>query len=147
MLSVLDLFRVGIGPSSSHTVGPIRIAARFSDELAKAGNLSQVQRIEVELQGSLALTGEGHATPKAVLLGLAGFAPETLDPDAADAAAPAAACRARTSRDPACARDPGRGGIIVRCQLLPFEDFARLPPRQQLQQQFSSVRRLIRRDT
>tara|TARA_R100001086_G_scaffold11884_2_gene6199 strand:- start:759 stop:2135 length:1377 start_codon:yes stop_codon:yes gene_type:complete len=86
MLSVLDLFRVGIGPSSSHTVGPIRIAARFSDGLAKAGNLSQVQRIEVELQGSLALTGEGHATPKAVLLGLAGFAPETLDPDAADAA-------------------------------------------------------------
>ncbi|HCE23973.1 MAG TPA: L-serine ammonia-lyase, partial [Hyphomonas sp.] len=54
MLSVLDLFRVGIGPSSSHTVGPIRIAARFSDGLAKAGNLSQVQRIEVELQGSLA---------------------------------------------------------------------------------------------
>ena len=86
MLSVLDLFRVGIGPSSSHTVGPIRIAARVVDTLTAAGQTSQVSRVEVELQGSLALTGEGHATPKAVMLGLAGFAPETLDPDAADAA-------------------------------------------------------------
>jgi L-serine dehydratase len=86
MLSVLDLFRVGIGPSSSHTVGPIRIAARFAEGLEATGQLCRVQRVEVELQGSLALTGEGHATPKAVLLGLAGFAPETLDPDAADAA-------------------------------------------------------------
>lgn len=81
MLSILDLFRVGIGPSSSHTVGPIRIAARFVDGVERAGPLAQVQRVEVELQGSLALTGEGHATPKAVMLGLAGFAPETLDPD------------------------------------------------------------------
>ncbi|WP_291076839.1 L-serine ammonia-lyase [Hyphomonas sp.] len=84
MLSVLDLFRVGIGPSSSHTVGPIRIAARFVEQLA--GQAGAVARVEVELQGSLALTGEGHATPKAVMLGLAGFEPETLDPDEADAA-------------------------------------------------------------
>ena len=84
MLSVLDLFRVGIGPSSSHTVGPIRIAARFVEQLA--GQSGAVARVEVELQGSLALTGEGHATPKAVMLGLAGFEPETLDPDEADAA-------------------------------------------------------------
>ncbi|MEE2920237.1 MAG: serine dehydratase beta chain, partial [Pseudomonadota bacterium] len=84
MLSVLDLFRVGIGPSSSHTVGPIRIAARFVEQLA--GQSGTVARVEVELQGSLALTGEGHATPKAVMLGLAGFEPETLDPDEADAA-------------------------------------------------------------
>ncbi|KCZ83724.1 L-serine ammonia-lyase [Hyphomonas adhaerens MHS-3] len=82
MLSILDLFRVGIGPSSSHTVGPIRIANRFLATLAE--NIGAVERIEVELQGSLALTGAGHATPKAVMLGLLGFEPETLDPDAAD---------------------------------------------------------------
>jgi L-serine dehydratase len=82
MLSILDLFRVGIGPSSSHTVGPIRIANRF---LASLGDtMAEVARIEVELQGSLALTGAGHATPKAVMLGLLGFEPETLDPEAAD---------------------------------------------------------------
>lgn len=82
MLSILDLFRVGIGPSSSHTVGPIRIANRFMANLA--GATGTPARIEVELQGSLALTGAGHATPKAVMLGLLGFEPETLDPDAAD---------------------------------------------------------------
>ena len=85
MLSVLDLFRVGIGPSSSHTVGPIRIALRFVEALRDAELLEDVQRVSVELQGSLALTGAGHATPKAVMLGLSGFDPETLDPDLADA--------------------------------------------------------------
>tara|TARA_R110000744_G_scaffold26430_3_gene65115 strand:- start:86 stop:1462 length:1377 start_codon:yes stop_codon:yes gene_type:complete len=85
MLSVLDLFRIGIGPSSSHTVGPIRIANRFAASLGEAGVLGQVARIEVELQGSLALTGVGHATPKAVVLGLLGLEPETLDPNTADA--------------------------------------------------------------
>jgi L-serine dehydratase len=85
MLSVLDLFRVGIGPSSSHTVGPIRIANRFSASLADGDVLGLVERIEVELQGSLALTGAGHATPKAVVLGLLRMEPETLDPDKADA--------------------------------------------------------------
>lgn len=85
MLSVLDLFRVGIGPSSSHTVGPIRIANRFSASLADGDVLGSVERIVVELQGSLALTGAGHATPKAVVLGLLRMEPETLDPDKADA--------------------------------------------------------------
>ncbi len=84
MLSVLDLFRIGIGPSSSHTVGPIRIAGRFLAELQQAGVMSAVERIDVELQGSLALTGVGHATPKAVVLGLLGLDPETLDPEDAD---------------------------------------------------------------
>lgn len=85
MLSVLDLFRIGIGPSSSHTVGPIRIAGRFVRRLERRALLLAVNRIEVELQGSLALTGIGHATPKAVYLGLMGLAPETLDPEVADA--------------------------------------------------------------
>ncbi len=84
MLSVLDLFRIGIGPSSSHTVGPIRIAARFVKRLERQGMLDHTAKIEVELQGSLALTGAGHATPKSVLIGLMGLEPETLDPAEAD---------------------------------------------------------------
>ena len=87
MLSVLELFRIGIGPSSSHTLGPIRIGKRFLEEVSNAGMLEQVDKITVELQGSLALTGKGHATPKAVILGLIGLDPETLDPDLADALA------------------------------------------------------------
>ena len=85
MLSVLDIFRVGIGPSSSHTVGPIRIAKRFGESLRRKNRLPKTARIVVELQGSLALTGKGHATPKAVILGLLGLEPETLNPDTADA--------------------------------------------------------------
>lgn len=85
MLSVLDIFRIGIGPSSSHTVGPIRIAKRFVDSLHREGVFEETVRVVAELQGSLALTGVGHATPKAVLLGLLGLEPETLDPSTADA--------------------------------------------------------------
>ena len=85
MLSVLDIFRIGIGPSSSHTVGPIRIAKRFVDSLTKRNLIASTFKIQVKLQGSLALTGKGHATPKAVILGLMGLEPETLDPQNADA--------------------------------------------------------------
>ena len=84
MLSVLDIFRIGIGPSSSHTVGPIRIAKRFGESLRRKDRLVRTARIQVELQGSLALTGKGHATPKAVILGLLGLEPETLDLRIAD---------------------------------------------------------------
>lgn len=84
MLSILDVFRVGIGPSSSHTVGPMRIAERFLQGLGD--RLTQVQSLTVELQGSLALTGDGHATPKAVLFGLLGYRPEDIDIAAAEAA-------------------------------------------------------------
>lgn len=79
MLSVLDIFRVGIGPSSSHTVGPIRIGARFLARLLREGCTPSVARITVRLEGSLALTGVGHATPRAVIYGLLGFAPETFN--------------------------------------------------------------------
>lgn len=85
MLSVLDLFRIGIGPSSSHTVGPMRIGRRFITSLKRQNRLHLTVKLTVELQGSLALTGAGHATPKAVILGLMGLKPETLDPDSADA--------------------------------------------------------------
>lgn len=83
MLSVLDLFRIGIGPSSSHTVGPMRIARRFVRALVKRGLVGRVARVTVELQGSLALTGIGHGTLDATILGLAGFAPQSTDPDEA----------------------------------------------------------------
>ncbi|PIW54788.1 MAG: L-serine ammonia-lyase [Sphingomonadales bacterium CG12_big_fil_rev_8_21_14_0_65_65_10] len=86
MLSVLDIFRIGIGPSSSHTVGPMRITRKFVRLLARSGRLDRVARVAVELQGSLALTGVGHGTVGATILGLMGHRPETLDPDAGEAA-------------------------------------------------------------
>jgi len=79
MISVFELFKVGIGPSSSHTVGPMKAAAAFAQAVAK----SAVSRIQVDLLGSLAWTGKGHGTDGAVLLGLTGQIPETVDPDAA----------------------------------------------------------------
>ena len=85
MLSVVDIFKIGIGPSSSHTVGPMRIAARALRDAGKAGVLDAVQGVRISLHGSLALTGIGHAADKACILGLAGQKPETVDPDAADA--------------------------------------------------------------
>jgi L-serine dehydratase len=84
MLSVLDIFKIGIGPSSSHTVGPMRIAARFLAEAADVGVLANAHRVVAELHGSLALTGLGHGTDKAVILGLLGEAPEHVDPDNAE---------------------------------------------------------------
>lgn len=83
-LSVADLFTIGIGPSSSHTVGPMRAGRHFSDALEGVGLLDAVVRVVVTLYGSLALTGAGHGTDKAVLLGLAGERPSTVDPDAVD---------------------------------------------------------------
>ena len=83
MLSVLDIFRIGIGPSSSHTVGPMRIAYRFGRALKKADQLESISRIAVQLQGSLALTGVGHGTVDATILGLMGFRPSRTDPDEA----------------------------------------------------------------
>jgi L-serine dehydratase len=80
-ISVFDLFNIGIGPSSSHTVGPMRAARRFAERLHDKDLLTAVGRIEVELYGSLALTGKGHGTDKAVLLGLQGETPEEIDPD------------------------------------------------------------------
>ena len=71
-ISVFDLFKIGIGPSSSHTVGPMRAARQFLLDAKEAGAFGKTARVEVNLYGSLALTGEGHGTDKAVLLGLAG---------------------------------------------------------------------------
>lgn len=81
-VSVFDLFKVGIGPSSSHTVGPMRAALMFAQGLARDGLLPQVASVRVELYGSLGATGRGHGTDKGVILGLQGEAPDTIDPDA-----------------------------------------------------------------
>lgn len=78
-LSVFDLFKVGIGPSSSHTVGPMLAAVRFIEELRTKGLLAQVESLRAELYGSLGATGKGHGSDMAVLLGLEGEYPDTLD--------------------------------------------------------------------
>lgn len=80
-VSAFDLFSIGIGPSSSHTVGPMRAALVFARRLRDAGLLENVDRVTCSLYGSLGSTGIGHGTPDAVVAGLAGFAPETCDPD------------------------------------------------------------------
>jgi L-serine dehydratase len=79
-ISVFDLFTIGIGPSSSHTVGPMRAARRFVSSLADDGALDRAARLRVELYGSLAMTGRGHGTDRAILMGLEGESPETVDP-------------------------------------------------------------------
>ncbi|MFP1627891.1 L-serine ammonia-lyase [Streptomyces sp. 5K101] len=83
-LSVFDLFSIGIGPSSSHTVGPMRAARMFARRLKNEGLLAPTASIRAELYGSLGATGHGHGTPKAVLLGLEGDSPRTVDVETAD---------------------------------------------------------------
>ena len=78
-VSVFDLFSIGIGPSSSHTVGPMRAAARFATALADSGLLERTTRVQAELFGSLGATGHGHGSYNAVLWGLEGEDPETVD--------------------------------------------------------------------
>ncbi len=99
MLSILDIFRIGIGPSSSHTVGPMRISQRFWKRLGQMGHLEKTDRIRMIFRGSLAFTGIGHGTPRAGQLGLLGFKPETIDIDAAEAALAALKTEGGFTRD------------------------------------------------
>ncbi|MGF1446636.1 MAG: serine dehydratase beta chain, partial [Pikeienuella sp.] len=88
-LSLFDIFKIGIGPSSSHTMGPMVAAARFLHLLREGERIPGAgapARLGCRLHGSLAFTGKGHATDRAVVLGLAGFDPATLEPAAAEAA-------------------------------------------------------------
>jgi L-serine dehydratase len=85
-LSTFDVFKIGIGPSSSHTMGPMRAAREFATRLDSAGLLERTAQVVIRLYGSLALTGSGHGTDRAVLLGLMGEDPATVDPDAMDPA-------------------------------------------------------------
>jgi L-serine dehydratase len=80
--SLFDLYKIGVGPSSSHTMGPMRAARRFASDLESIGLLDRIARVQVDLYGSLALTGLGHGTDRAVLLGLAGNEPASIDPAA-----------------------------------------------------------------
>jgi L-serine dehydratase len=79
-LSVFDIFKIGIGPSSSHTMGPMNAARAFIEQLAAKGILERVTQVSAQLYGSLALTGRGHCTDRAILLGLEGLRPDSIDP-------------------------------------------------------------------
>ena len=120
MLSVFDIFKIGIGPSSSHTVGPMRIALRFLAEAREAGALARAASVEVELHGSLALTGVGHGTDKAAILGLLGFAPDETDPDEAERAVARVKSEKRLllAGGPEIAFEPNRD-IKLRTEIIP----------------------------
>ncbi|MDV7023826.1 L-serine ammonia-lyase [Atlantibacter subterraneus] len=81
MISIFDMFKVGIGPSSSHTVGPMKAGKQFVDDLVEKGLLEDVTRVAVDVYGSLSLTGKGHHTDIAIIMGLAGNLPDTVDID------------------------------------------------------------------
>ncbi len=85
-ISVFDLFKVGIGPSSSHTVGPMRAASLFAEALVSQQLLAKIERVEIKLYGSLSATGVGHGTDKAAVMGLMGYQPDTIDPVAIEPA-------------------------------------------------------------
>ncbi len=124
-LSVFDLFKIGIGPSSSHTMGPMTAAERFLAEIAgddwprPAG--SAVHRLSVSLHGSLAFTGVGHGTDRAVILGLAGYNPLTVDPDRMDGqlATIAAEKMVRPAGHPPYHFDPETDLVLDKKQALP----------------------------
>jgi L-serine dehydratase len=84
-ISIFDLIKIGVGPSSSHTMGPMRAARRFLLDARQAGFLERVERVGAQLYGSLALTGKGHCTDRAILLGLEGEVPATLEPGTVEA--------------------------------------------------------------
>lgn len=79
MISVVDMFKIGIGPSSSHTVGPMKAGKQFVDELAEKALLDKVDKIHVDVYGSLSMTGKGHNTDIAIIMGLAGYLPHNVD--------------------------------------------------------------------
>ena len=81
VVSVFDIFKVGVGPSSSHTVGPMRAGFMFVSDLEEQGKLASADRIGVDFYGSLALTGKGHASHTAAMMGLSGIEPDKADPD------------------------------------------------------------------
>ncbi|MBY8881629.1 L-serine ammonia-lyase [Actinacidiphila acidipaludis] len=121
-ISVFDLFSVGIGPSSSHTVGPMRAAGIFAHRLKNEGLLAHTAAIRAELFGSLGATGHGHGTPKAVLLGLAGHSPRTVNVETADdeVAAVHAAKRLSVLGAHEIAFDPATQLVLHRRKSLPY---------------------------
>jgi L-serine dehydratase len=124
-LSVFDLFKIGIGPSSSHTMGPMTAAARFLDEIAGGDwprpQGASVARLSVSLHGSLAFTGIGHGTDRAVVLGLTGLTPVTVDPDRSEEtlAEVARTRRVQPAGHPAYRFDPAADLVMDKKQPLP----------------------------
>ncbi len=120
-VSVFDVFKIGIGPSSSHTVGPMKAAAAFVAGLAERADPDAVQRVAAELYGSLALTGIGHATDSAVLLGLLGEWPDTVDPERIPTLVEAVRRdrRLRLGGGPDIAFEPERDLLLHRGETLP----------------------------
>lgn len=117
-ISVFDMFSIGIGPSSSHTVGPMRAALAFARGLADDGLLPRVARVRAELFGSLGATGRGHGSDRAVILGLEGEDPRTVDTDAIEARV--AAVRARGSVRLLAEREAALALVLNRRQSLPY---------------------------
>jgi L-serine dehydratase len=120
-VSVFDLFKIGIGPSSSHTVGPMRAARMFALRLAHDGVAERTARVKAELYGSLGATGKGHGSDKAVLLGLAGHEPDRIDVEAVPALLQAmrSAQRITLAEGPTLAFDE-RNDLIFHREALPF---------------------------
>ncbi len=132
-VSVFDLFSVGIGPSSSHTVGPMRAALSFVESLHRAGTLDRVAGVRVELYGSLALTGKAHGTHSAILMGLEGERPEAVDVDAMPA-------RVHAIEEQRVLRLNGRRSI-------PFDPFIDIEQRRgERRPEFSNALRFLARD-
>ena len=125
-ISAFDLFKIGIGPSSSHTVGPMRAAGMFAASLAADGVLGRVAGIRAELFGSLGATGHGHGSVKAIVLGLSGERPETVDPEAAEPMAARVAETGRLRLPPGreIAFDPAEDIVLHRRRRLPFHSNA-----------------------
>ncbi|MGC8807997.1 MAG: L-serine ammonia-lyase [Thiomonas sp.] len=121
-VSVFDLFKVGIGPSSSHTVGPMRAARLFALQLQSSGTLAQVARVRCALYGSLGATGKGHGSDRAVLLGLMGETPDTVDVDRIPAriAAVGATHRLDLLGAQPLAFDPARDIVFYALEQLPL---------------------------
>ena len=121
-ISVFDIFKIGIGPSSSHTVGPMRAARRFAERLDADGDLARTASVKIELFGSLGHTGRGHGSDRAVLLGLEGDEPATVDVDsvAPRVAAAAAAKQVRLLGKHPVALDPETQLVFHRREKLPL---------------------------
>jgi L-serine dehydratase len=121
-VSVFDLFKIGIGPSSSHTVGPMRAARLFAHRLSHDGVIQRTARVQSLLYGSLGATGKGHGSDKAVLLGLAGHEPDTVDVDAVPALLAAIRERRQLKLDagPTIAFDEKADLVFHRRESLPF---------------------------
>jgi L-serine dehydratase len=127
--SLFELFKIGIGPSSSHTMGPMRAALRFVTELESTGQTQQTASLQVDLYGSLALTGLGHGTDRAILLGLSGQTPEGVDPSEIESRV-SAIRSGKTLQMPghhAIVFDEGRHLIFHRDQMYPVAGIASHP--------------------